>query len=904
MAGLVLLNVLVVSVVLLGIKQLYDQNIREAESRSQNLALALDLSLSSEIEKIDLSLKTVVGELKRSRLDRGDAENHWRRVSVVLEQQKSLLPEVEGWSIADADGNVFLHYGDTRLQRFSVADRDYFTDLRNDSADRLLISRPLLSRATGEFVLVFGRRITLPNEKFAGIVLIALPMSYVNRAICNFDVGQRGTIALRDRNLAVMTQINTDQRGDVTLSGGDDLSITLLRRMSAGNSRATYTTDNAGDAVERVSSYRKLTPGDLYAIVTVSITDQLREWKSIVWRFLGILGVFLVIANGSAWVLYRLWQRQGRSTGLLKESNERLETSLRQLRERDNALVSAQEAGRLGTYVLDLDNGHWISSDMLDVIFGIETLPLHSIQDWQDLLHEDDRASMTHYFYGEVIGKRVDFDREYRIVRPSDGRTVWVRGLGKLEFAEDGHPTRMLGTIQDVTALKLAQQDLERMAYYDVLTGLANRVLLSDRMHQAISRCKRRNDELIAICHLDLDGFKSVNDRWGHDVGDSLLARVAERFKEAVRGNDTVARLGGDEFVVVFCDLKNIAGVENAVTRLMDCASRPYEINGIEMTSTVSVGITIYPLDAEDEPDALIRHADQAMYEAKRNGGNRSHFFDPESDKLLKERQGIHRQIADALRNNEFRLFYQPKVDLQTGSVTGVEALLRWQHPKRGLLPPGEFLPIIESTELTLPIGEWVLREALRQSRIWISTGINLVISVNVFALHLQRPDFPDRLRNILGEFPDIAPETIELEILETTALGDLAEINKKIERCTEQGVQFSLDDFGTGYSSLTYLRSLPVVTVKIDRSFVGDMLILPKDQALVEGLIAMAHSVQRSVVAEGVETIDHANALLQCGCDQAQGFGIGHPMPPDAIPDWLATWQTQGQFNLQQRDA
>ena len=896
-AALIALNIVITSAVVLGIKQVYDQNIKEAKIRSQNLALAIDLTLSAEIEKIDLSLKSVIADLER--FNSGRTANDWRLVSSLLEQQKSLLPEVEGWSIADANGQIFLHHGDTRFKYFSVADRNYFKTLQTDTTARLLVAGPVISRASGEFVLIFARRIINHAGEFSGAVLIAFPMSYINRAMSGYDVGPRGTLTLRNRDLEIITRVITDQRGDISLLPGESLSAEFVRLVSSGITRATYTSEMPFDKVERIASYRKLSSADLYTIVGISKTDQLKEWREIAWRFFGFLTGFLFVANGSAWLLYRLLQHQHRSTELLRESNEHLESSLRQLRERDSALVSAQQAGRLGTYTLDMGSGRWTSSEMLDTIFGIEASPLHSIDDWKNLLHEDDKEPMAHYFHKDVIGKRQDFDREYRISRPCDGQTIWVHGLGRLEFGEDGHPTRMRGTVRDITALKVAQQNLERMAYYDVLTGLANRALLTDRMRQAIRRCRRNEGDLIAICHLDLDSFKEVNDRWGHGVGDALLASVAERFRDAVRSNDTVARLGGDEFVVIFSDLKDVVSVEHAVSRLLESAGEPHNINGIVLSSTVSIGVTIYPLDAEPEPDALIRHADQAMYDAKRSGKNRIHFFDPENDRLLKDRQEKHQRIVDALANNELRLFYQPKVDLRSGLVIGVEALLRWQHPEQGLLLPGQFLPTIESSELTLPVGEWVLHEAIGQWKKWQSQGVQLTISINVFALHLQRPDFPERLKRILQSYPGFPPESLELEILETTALGDINVITRRVELCTGLGVQFSLDDFGTGYSSLTYLRNLPVATVKIDRSFVSDMLVDPEDQALVQGLIAMAHAVRRNVVAEGVETIDHATALLRCGCDQVQGFGIGRPMPAEAIPDWLATWQAPAEWTL-----
>jgi len=312
----------------------------------------------------------------------------------------------------------------------------------------------------------------------------------------------------------------------------------------------------------------------------------------------------------------------------------------------------------------------------------------------------------------------------------------------------------------------------------------------------------------------------------------------------------------------------------------------------------LSIGVTIYPLDASDEPDALIRHADQAMFEAKRCGGNRVHYFDLEGERRRRDQQQIHDQLLAALANDELRLHYQPKVDLRTGTVVGVEALLRWQHPEDGLLPPSRFLPAIEASELTLPVGEWVLHAALAQKRDWLRQGIDLPVSVNIFGLHLQRGDFTKRLKTILAAYPDVDARGLELEILETTALNDIDAIAARIADCARLGVQSSIDDFGTGFSSLTYLRKLPAGLVKIDRSFVVDLLENLEDQALVQGIVGMAHSLGRTVLAEGVESLEHGAHLLRCGCDWAQGYGIAHPLPPDAVPAWLAGWRMPKMWN------
>jgi len=324
---------------------------------------------------------------------------------------------------------------------------------------------------------------------------------------------------------------------------------------------------------------------------------------------------------------------------------------------------------------------------------------------------------------------------------------------------------------------------------------------------------------------------------------------------------------------------------------------RPYAVGNKTAELTMSMGVTVYPHDDVEEGDALIRHADQAMYEAKRSGKNRFHRFDSQSDRLRQAHQARHARIAAALDASEFRLYYQPKVELGTGRVVGLEALIRWQHPDHGLLLPGRFLPDVENTDFTQPLGDWVLREALRQRRAWMAQGLDTTVCLNVFGHHLQQTDFIARFIDILAEFPDVSADGLDLEILETTAMRDLAAVSARIQECARLGVDVALDDFGTGYSSLTYFRHLPVSLLKIDKSFVGGVLNSAEDLALVEHIVGMAHALKRKVIAEGVETLEHGIPLLRLGCDYAQGFGIAHPMPAAEVVSWIRAWRMPPQW-------
>jgi diguanylate cyclase (GGDEF)-like protein/PAS domain S-box-containing protein len=453
----------------------------------------------------------------------------------------------------------------------------------------------------------------------------------------------------------------------------------------------------------------------------------------------------------------------------------------------------------------------------------------------------------------------------------------------------NGRIVNFILIFSDITTLKEQQQRLERMAHYDALTRLPNRVLLAERLHQALAQAKRDKGYL-AVAYLDLDGFKPVNDTLGHDAGDRLLVEVADRLRNSVRAHDTVARLGGDEFVLLI-HASSFSECETAMQRTLHIIAEPFTIKGRQVSVSASIGIASFPADGPD-PDTLLRNADQAMYVSKQAGRNRYHFFDAAHDrKVLAHTERISR-IHAALPANEFVLHYQPKVNMQEGRVVGAEALIRWQLPERGLLPPGEFLPIIENSDFAVSLGEWVITATLAQMRAWRGEGIDLSISINIAARQLQAHNFVERLQILLAAYPDVPPDRLELEIVETAALDDIQYVNEVINQCLGFGVTFALDDFGTGYSSLIYFKRLPVRTVKIDQSFVRNMLADPEDMAIVEGVIGLAKAFHRSVIAEGVETAEQGARLIAMGCDCAQGYGIAHPMPAEQIPLWVRSFQ------------
>nr|WP_319240092.1 EAL domain-containing protein [uncultured Propionivibrio sp.] len=1022
--GLIFLNIAVVVLTIFCLSELHASAVRNVETRTQNFALAVVHSVDNEISKIDLSLRAVASKLSgQSALSLTRIKNN-RVITETFSSLQRVLPETETWLIADANGTVRFAMNSSETLGDSISGRDYFRKLKASRSDKLVISRALVSLRTGSPVIVLARAIRAPDNRFMGVVLAPLPLSYIEKMLSEFDVGPLGYLALRDRDLGliVRTARENPESGNAASVDVDNTraSNELTHLIEAGVTKASYHGWRAYDGQRHVASFRRLDNAPFIAVASIAEEQFLADWKLTREKLSGFLMLFVVLGNGAGMLLLRVLRSQQRDAVLLRESNTQLERSLRLLEERDNALSSAQEAGQLGTFTIRLGDGDWQVSDTLRAILGLPREQALSLGMMWSLVHDDDRKPLKTFFQDDVLARHQVFDREYRVRRFGDGKLLWVHALGKLQLDDDGVPTHIRGTVQDISRRKFAEEALwlanqvfehtsegivvlnrnvrivasnpafsaitgyaadevrgarpeafnvdaqdeafyherrrilaetgawagesishrkdgsvyvqyarisairnargeishycsvisdisdlkekerrlEYMAFHDELTGLTNRKLLTDRLQQAIARCRRNVREVIGLCYLDLDNFKAVNDQWGHDTGDALLREIADRLKRCVRAGDTVARLGGDEFVVLLCDLEHRNEVDHAVGRMMQAISMPHQLKGLAMEVTMSVGVVIFPWDETDEPDVLLRHADQAMYEAKRCGRNRVAYFDPDNEREETERHRMSGRLAEALRRNELRLHYQPKVDMRSGAVIGVEALIRWQHPQFGLLLPGQFLPSVESGDLTLPLGEWVIHEALRQQQAWQDAGIRLPVSVNIFPQHLQCPDFAERLEAILMAYPELDPGDLELEILETTDLQDLEEIATHLDACMELGVRFSLDDFGTGFSSLAYLRLLPANTVKIDRSFVRDIVDDVNDEMLVHGMVHIAESLGKAVLAEGVESVEHGAVLLKCGCNFAQGYGISAPLPADELETWLLSWAQPDAWN------
>jgi diguanylate cyclase (GGDEF)-like protein/PAS domain S-box-containing protein len=448
----------------------------------------------------------------------------------------------------------------------------------------------------------------------------------------------------------------------------------------------------------------------------------------------------------------------------------------------------------------------------------------------------------------------------------------------------DGRPASV-GTLLDISSQKVAEQRIRELADYDVLTGLPNRRLLRERFIQLLAAAERDKTE-IAVFFLDLDHFKRVNDSLGHSVGDELLCEVARRLDTVVRRIDTVARLGGDEFIFAMPGFHTAAAAEVA-RRLIDVFARPFEVAGHELMVTPSLGISIYPHDGQDL-ETLLKNADTAMYRAKDIGRNTFQFYATEMNTATLDRLLMESNLRRALAQNEFMLQYQPLVNLRTGVVVGVEALIRWQHPELGMIMPDSFIHVAEETGLINPIGDWVLCEACRQAKAWGDEGLpSLVMAVNVAPVQFRQPGFVEMVAGALAS-SGLDASLLELELTERTVMHD-ADINLgTLSALHRMGVELSLDDFGTGYSSLAYLKRFPVGKLKIDRSFVNDLETDPDDWAIASTIVSMGRSLRMTVLAEGVESAEQLAQLRKMGCDMAQGYYFSRPTSAAGIAEIL----------------
>lgn len=555
-------------------------------------------------------------------------------------------------------------------------------------------------------------------------------------------------------------------------------------------------------------------------------------------------------------------------------------------------LAKTQELAKLGNWQIDLAASEFSCSSKACRLLGLDLMKQAGYADFLSSITAGERDGVKDKIDRAVQDKK-NLVANYMVILP-DGTQKHILNQGEIIYSADGVPELLLGVIQDVTQLRQAEEEVRLLAFYDSLTGLANRVLFLDRLDKAIVDA-RRSRRKFALLFLDLDQFKLVNDTLGHPIGDLLLKQVAFRIKNKIRDNDSaaminvkpsdsmVARLGGDEFTVLLSDIKKPEDAAKVAARLIREIADTYFLESHEVSITTSIGISIYPDDGA-EAGTLLKNADSAMYHAKKNGRNSYQFYMEAFNREVIARFSMERDIKKALENDEFVLFYEPRIELASRRIVGAEALIRWNHPVQGMVPPNHFIPIAEESGQIVDINRWVLYAACKQKNEWIKNGSpSIRIAVNLSGFKLSTQGIVQTIQEALSTL-DEGPPNIEIEITENVLMQDTTGTIETLARIKAMGLQVALDDFGTGYSSLSYLSSFPVDIIKIDRSFVMECTRKSQNLIIIKAIIAMGHSMDKRIVAEGIETEAQFSLMKSLGCDEGQGYLFSRPVPDAAF--------------------
>lgn len=569
-----------------------------------------------------------------------------------------------------------------------------------------------------------------------------------------------------------------------------------------------------------------------------------------------------------------------------------LKSSITKLQKQDAALKKSEERYRL--VIEGASNGLWdwdLTNDMVYIskewssMLGFEDQEISSYYiKWTSLIYKKDVERVHQNFNSCLAGKSQFYNGEYRI-KLKNNRYIWVSSRGKVLRDAQGKAIRIAGSHTDITEWKRAEKKLERLAYYDALTDIPLRRIFMDRLKVSIMEAKN-NGLKLAVLFIDVDNFKTINDTYGHNIGDKLLKKIAAKLKSCIGNTDTLCRMGGDEFALLVPSFSNMNYLDEKAQEIIELFHKPMYISGHKIYNTISVGIAVYP-DNGDSGETILKKADIAMYKAKESGKNSLKYYNNFMSREINLRNDIRNDLKEALNNGEFFLCYQPLIDAKTKKMVWMEALIRWKHPTKGIINPVDFIPIAEEMRLIIPIGEWVLENACKQLKKWHEEGFTgYGLSVNVSAVQLQQPDFAEVASRILME-NELSTEYMELEITESAFLGEIHTVTRNLNNLRKHGFKISLDDFGTGYNSLSYLQKLLINTIKIDRTFVGNIE-ADINKVIIDTVISLGHNINAEITAEGVETKDQYDYLKNKGCDKIQGYYFSKPLLPDELIKFL----------------
>jgi diguanylate cyclase (GGDEF)-like protein/PAS domain S-box-containing protein len=838
------------------------QYVAQAESQTRNVANAVEQSLSSSIAKISFALQHLSDDVERQ-LAKGQKVDA-RSVHGIFSIFQARMPEIEGMRVADAQGRVFLGTGVNLAKPVDITDRDYFQALRDGHGDALFISKPTWGRLVQHHIIIFARRYKHPDGRFAGIVFATISLDYFQKLVERFELGPQGTIILRDQDLGLIVRnppLPDMPSGQV---GNQAVSAEFRKVFESGVAAAGFHTPVASDLQERVFAFQRVSNAPMLINAGASSADYLEGWRSERNKTLASTGGFVLVTLALGLLLWRLLhiltQEASRNRVYLRNASDGI-----QITDASGRLVETNDRlcsmlGYTRDEMLRMDQSTWLAcwpqqpareAILKQSLLATEALSIETTVRCKNGSMLEVEVRCSHF--------------------------IWSQRL------------HVYASVRDISERLASAQKIELLAFYDPLTQLPNRRLMLERLNHALLNCERHQRHC-ALLMIDIDNFKQLNDTLGHGVGDQLLQSVARRLQSCVREGDTAARMGGDEFVVILEDLDG-AGMaasqaEVVAEKIQHLLRQPYTLN-LEAPGAVprayqcsaSIGLCLFG-DKSLSCNELLKRADTAMYQAKAAGRDAVRFFDPQMQAQVDARAAMEADLQHAVEEQQLQLYYQPQVDAQ-GQIRGAEVLVRWQHPLRGLVMPGQFITLAEETGLILPIGTWVLETACAQLRRWAAQeGFQqLRIAVNVSARQFRQAGFVAQVMAIV-EASGANPQLLKLELTESLMVNNVQDTVAKMEALHGLGIRFSLDDFGTGYSSLSYLQRLPLDQLKIDQSFVRDLLVDAKDAAIAQTVINLAQNLGLGVIAEGVETAAQRDYLIALGCQHFQGYYFGRPVP------------------------
>jgi diguanylate cyclase (GGDEF)-like protein/PAS domain S-box-containing protein len=859
--GILALNLMVLSLLALTLHDSRQHLIAEATITANNLTGLLATNLVNLFDKIDQSLLSVVDKLN----DDGvlNAKNR-TELQAFMARQAFRLSEVDRIAFSDAQGNLTYPVGAVGPERVNIKDRDYFKALRDHPGARLVFSAPLISRATNEATMVLARGIHRHDGTFLGIVIAPITLSHLTHYMAVLDTGRNGFVSLVDKrwNAIARYPATVDGKGIV---GNSVETPERLRMQGISPAVGTLFETSPLDQVPRTIAYRQVSDYPFYVFVGLDRDDYLAGWWRNVIKMSAFLALFVVVTTGFGRAAVLAWRR-------LQQQEKKFRTVLESS---PDPLILTEPNGKIA-----------VVNRQVETLFGY---PAH------ELLGQPIETLIPPRFRHTHVALREDYLLQPSVRGMADDRDLWALTKSGVEVPvsirlspiSTGSEMMVAASIRDVSERKAANEKIAYLAYHDALTELPNRRLLLERLQHALA-ASARTGNTAALLFFDLDHFKTLNDTLGHDRGDMLLCQVAQRTQTCVREVDTLARLGGDEFVVLFEGLSESTKVaasqaEALAEKIRHALDHPYLLDEQPVISTASIGVTL--ITGQNTAIAeLMKQADLAMYQAKKAGRNTVQFFDPQMQQMVSDRAALESDLRKSIERKQLVLHYQPQVDAQ-GQLTGAEALLRWPHGTRGMVPPAEFIPLAEESGLIQPLGQWVLETACAQLAQWAEHPAtnHLSLAVNISASQLLRDDFVEQVTGALAH-TGANPLKLKLELTESVLVSDMESTIVKMVTLKQAGVRFSLDDFGTGFSSLAYLKRLPLDQLKIDKSFVDELLTDPNDAAIAQMILALAGSMGLNVIAEGVETDEQRGALAGMGCMAYQGYLYSHPLPLDAF--------------------